>query len=631
MASTNNKAATSTKVAILTGAAKDDLFSLSQDDVIFSGNVIANDPGSAKLVALGIDQGATASASASAQNVTLDSGALISIEQGSLRLDAANAHYNALAEGEAKTETVWYKIQMANGAVSVAKAQFTIVGKNDAASIAGDMNGLTVEDGMQTVTGTLAISDVDHDEAHARSDSGSTDYGSYTVDTDGHWSFTLDNTKLAVQQLAANETLVDHFTVTSKDGTATQEVVLTIAGSNDVASMDGDVRGAVTEDGTQLASGTLTVTDVDHGEAQTRSDNGTTDYGSYMVDTNGQWTFALDNALNAVQQLGAGETMVDHFTVTSRDGTATREVEVIIAGSNDVASIGGDITGVVNEDGVLISDGTLKVKDIDNGEARALASTGATTFGEYTVDMHGRWSFALDNSSAKVQALGANDIVYDSFTVTSLDGSATQTVSIEIHGTDEAKMVALPEKSPVPFTTTTTTSFTSQGDSWTGTASNDYANGLSGKDYLIGKGGDDFLVGGNGDDTLNGGDGNDYLLGQGNGDTLSGGNGNDVLDGGQNDDNLYGQFGQDYLTGGTQKDVFFFSAVSEGLDVISDFESGTDRLDFSLGITFASTVISLVDTDSNGIADSTLVTVDGHQLVILLGLTTDISADINWH
>jgi Ca2+-binding RTX toxin-like protein len=97
------------------------------------------------------------------------------------------------------------------------------------------------------------------------------------------------------------------------------------------------------------------------------------------------------------------------------------------------------------------------------------------------------------------------------------------------------------------------------------------------------------LSGGAGNDTINGLAGNDLLSGLGGADQLFGGDGNDILDGGAGNDTLDGGAGVDFLSGGADADVFAFgAAIAEiGLaagsrDTITDFVSGTDRIDLSL-------------------------------------------------
>jgi serralysin len=77
------------------------------------------------------------------------------------------------------------------------------------------------------------------------------------------------------------------------------------------------------------------------------------------------------------------------------------------------------------------------------------------------------------------------------------------------------------------------------------------------------------------------------LTGSGLADNLTGGIGNDTLSGGVGNDVLTGGLGNDNLTGGSGSDVFLFNTAanaSTNKDMITDFVSGTDKLQFSKSI-----------------------------------------------
>ena len=59
------------------------------------------------------------------------------------------------------------------------------------------------------------------------------DFGSFSINANGAWSYTLDNTDPAVQGLGVGQTLSDSFMVMSADGTASETVMVTVHGSND--------------------------------------------------------------------------------------------------------------------------------------------------------------------------------------------------------------------------------------------------------------------------------------------------------------------------------------------------------------------------------------------------------------
>jgi hypothetical protein len=93
---------------------------------------------------------------------------------------------------------------------------------------------------------------------------------------------------------------------------------------------------------------------------------------------------------------------------------------------------------------------------------------------------------------------------------------------------------------------------------------------------------DNYLLGDDLDNFAYGLDGDDTIIGNGGIDLLYGGNDNDTIDGGAGRDRIVGGFGDDTLTGGAGRDRFLFLSINNiGLDTITDFQVGVDRLGFS--------------------------------------------------
>lgn len=129
-------------------------------------------------------------------------------------------------------------------------------------------------------------------------------------------------------------------------------------------------------------------------------------------------------------------------------------------------------------------------------------------------------------------------------------------------------------------------------DRLSGNAGDDRLSGNRGDDHLSGGNGHDLVTGGRGDDWLVGGLGDDHLRGGRGKDDLSGGADADILRGGRGNDTLNGGKDNDILIGGQGADTFVFTAHS-GDDIIRDFESGKDRIDFTaLGLTFEDLQVS---------------------------------------
>lgn len=113
----------------------------------------------------------------------------------------------------------------------------------------------------------------------------------------------------------------------------------------------------------------------------------------------------------------------------------------------------------------------------------------------------------------------------------------------------------------------------------------DTLDGGNGRDKLFGGNGNDDISGGGKADVLQGGKGKDTLDGGFGDDLLKGGGGNDSLTGGAGDDTLCGNDGRDFLTGGDGADLFLFGTGTK-TDVVTDFEDGTDLIEFLNGSTF---------------------------------------------
>ncbi|MBD1862415.1 MULTISPECIES: cadherin-like domain-containing protein, partial [Trichocoleus] len=165
-------------------------------------------------------------------------------------------------------------------------------------------------------------------------------YGTLTVDKEtGAYTFTPNDD--AIEALKDNSSEAFTLLVTDASGaTATQKLTIDLAGVNDTASISGTQIGSVTEDitvidGALTASGTLSVSDRDTGDAKfstTVTPVGSV-LGSLTITEAGAWAYNVDNS--AVQSLGQNVTKLEKFTVTSIDSTATQEITVTITGTND--------------------------------------------------------------------------------------------------------------------------------------------------------------------------------------------------------------------------------------------------------------------------------------------------------
>ena len=109
--------------------------------------------------------------------------------------------------------------------------------------------------------------------------------------------------------------------------------------------------------------------------------------------------------------------------------------------TNTAAVIAGDMSGSAIEDDVLAISGVLSIVDPDSGEANFTAQTLTQgSYGTFTLNAAGQWSYALANELPIVQALTAEQNITDSFTVRSADNTSAQVI-VTIMGTDEAPVI----------------------------------------------------------------------------------------------------------------------------------------------------------------------------------------------
>ncbi|MGO4485216.1 VCBS domain-containing protein [Rhizobium sp. 2TAF27] len=348
-----------------------------------------------------------------------------------------------------------------------------------------------------------------------------------------------------INTLSAGEILKDSFVYAIRLGNGTlseANVSISLTGANDAASIVVDA--TVTDDratveagaagsGDANASGKLTVSDVDDGEAAfavPASLNGI--YGSFTFNAaTGSWTYALDNSRAATQALNQGDAVSDTLSVSSLDGTASHNIVVAITGADDgparQAPTDIKLTPVVPPDSVNFNSfefsGLLSATDPDTGG----------------------FSFSIASQS--------NPGLF------SIAGNTLHSDALSTNGTFSVTVAATQTGDPIGPAFEKTETFT-------------IITGGNGNSV-------DNPTGGTGDDVLYGGGGNDTMFGLGGDDTLFGQDGNDTLNGGA---------GNNTLTGGVGNDTFFLQKFATTTNHMTDFNAGTnsttvDRFQLDVG------------------------------------------------
>ena len=291
--------------------------------------------------------------------------------------------------------------------------------------------------------------------------------------------------------------MTDILTVTSLDGTATQDIVVTITGSNDTPMVT-DATGSVAEDtgvdagkltvDHATGSGVLTIVDVDTNES--RFDPASVAFagntlssvaplGTLVVNDDGTWNYEVSNSRPEIQALGTGETIIERFTVKSADGTATSTVTITITGTNDapVNTVPDTATTPLDaaEDAPLAIAG-VSVSDVDGQVlTTTLTVTGGTAAvtagGGATIDGNGTSTIILTGTAAQINAalagltfVGTPDYHGPAqIGISTTDGTATEadTIAITVAAVADAAddTVTTPEDTPVTIAVLANDSF----------------------------------------------------------------------------------------------------------------------------------------------------------------------------
>jgi VCBS repeat-containing protein len=303
-------------------------------------------------------------------------------------------------------------------------------------------------------------------------------------------AFTLVGNQLQINSSPNFEAKASYSVLvrTTDQGGLTFNKALTIAinNINDAAIITGTTTGAVTENTSTPATGTLVVTDEDTGQSVfNTTPTVAASYGTFAINSTGAWTYTLNNNNTTVDALNTGVSLVDTITVACADGT-TQAITINIAGRNEGITPGDDtVLGTTTADNI---NGLAGNDVIDGGGGNDILAGG---LGDDTL----------------IGGVGSDNLKGDA-------GNDT------LDGGDDNDILA-------------------------GGDNNDILLGGAGADNLKGDAGNDTLNGGDGNDILAGGDGDDKLLGGAGADNLKGDAGNDFLDGGAGIDILTGGLGLD--------------------------------------------------------------------------------------
>ena len=462
--------------------AVNDLLSTDEDTPL-SGNVFANNGVAADSDAEG-DIFVVSAVNGNAVNVgvqiTLASGALLTVNgDGTFTYDP-NAQFESLGVGQSDTDSFTYTIDDGNGGTDTATVTLAINGVNDAPDAVDDAFATDEDTALSANVladnGAGSDSDVEGDALVVTEVNGNAlNVGAQitlasgallTLNANGNFDYDPNG---QFEDLAVGDSTRDSFTYTLSDGTGgtdTATATITIDGANDApVAQDDDV---VTDEDSPV-NGNVLADNGNGADSDVDGDTLTVTAGSFATAKGGQVTLNADGTFTydpsgAFEGLNTGDSDTDAFTYTLGDGNGgsdTATVNIVINGVTDVPDnvppVAQDDSLSTNEDtplagSVLVDNGNGSDLDADgdaltvtqvNGNglnvgAQITLASGALL----TLDANGSFDYDT-NGQFEDLAVGASTT--DSFTYTISDGNGgtdTATATITIDGVNDSPVAA---------------------------------------------------------------------------------------------------------------------------------------------------------------------------------------------
>ncbi|WP_298190822.1 retention module-containing protein, partial [uncultured Pseudomonas sp.] len=422
----------------------------------------------------------------------------INTGEGSLQITAFNAATGVVSytydpsvlthsAGAAITDSIAISVTDANGVTRGDNLDIAIT--DSTPSAVNDVNSITEDATPNSVTGNVLGNDSVGADANATPVtagvfSNASGYGTLTLNSDGSYSYALNNGNAAVNALNDGQSLTDSFTYTLTDGdgsSTTATLVITINGRTDgpprvdIPDTDGaanatdstlpETAGAtagsfsvsaeagiasISVGGTtltlaqlnNLASVPVTPINTGEGSLQITAFNAATGVVSYTYDP-------------SVLTHSAGAAITDSIAISVTDANGvTRGDNLDIAITDSTPSAVNDVNSITEDAAPNSVTGNVLGNDSVGADANATPVTAgvfsnASGYGTLTLNSDGSYSYALNNGNAAVNALNDGQSLTDSFTYTLTDGdgsSTTATLVITINGrTDGPPRVDIPD------------------------------------------------------------------------------------------------------------------------------------------------------------------------------------------
>ena len=429
-------------------------------------------------------------------------------------------------------------------------------------------------------------------------------YGTLNIAANGAYTYTLDNSRAATQNLIAGQVATDVFTYKISDGTLTDTATIsvTINGARDLTAI---VPTTVVIAATGLNAEYYGYNDSVGGATRTHADDGTATFGNASANLNAVEDLEqIINGRNAL--LGGGDIVgtsqsanvgaadvrfsakdVDYYMGGADLGqnNTVAPGAAVAAGSGELANFlstnSNDRVGAVAEAGLGdTTDAAMRLTgkiffERGNYDFRVTADDG------FRLKVAGETLIEFDGNQAPTTRVFKNVEIDDlleglqPFELLYWEQGGNATLKIEFKLSSDAGWKVLNTDNIALFSNesapnagdTHVQDLVSVGSGNFQLRTGSILDGSAVAEALTGNAARDWLRGGAGNDTLVGGAGADYLDGGADNDTLQGDAGNDILDGGA---------GNDTMTGGLGDDFYYVDSASDS--VVEAAGGGTDTI-----------------------------------------------------
>ncbi|WP_271271805.1 VCBS domain-containing protein [Aliamphritea hakodatensis] len=359
---------------------------------------------------------------------------------GDYSFDATSGAYDHLGAGDSQQLTIPVRVTDSEGLQDTAFIKITIAGTNDAPVAGADIVS-SLDEGATAIGGQLTATDADDGAVITFTVAeGVSLPAGFSLGAQGEYSF--DPADSAYQRLGAGDSQVITVPVTVTDehgATDTQQIRITVKGTNDAPVAGADISAAV-EEGSSAISGQLIATDADDGSILTFAVTpGADTPAGFSLDADGNYSFEPD--AGAYQHLAVGDSQVLTIPVTVTDelgATDVQQIQITVAGTNDSPVADADVHSTVLEGDSVIS-GQLSATDVDDSAVLTFSVTdGVTVPAGFSLNTDGSYSF--DPRDAAYDSMDAGDEQTLTIPVTVSDengATTTQQIQIKVTGTND--------------------------------------------------------------------------------------------------------------------------------------------------------------------------------------------------